>query len=88
MTLGFTHFRQGDVMLLAVGENVIIGGREGEGGTGAQSQQRDQGREVRVLDIVVDWVRPGVPQMILIVNIRIYKLVSIVQMGDGHLVLS
>ena len=88
MALVLPYLGQGDVMLLAVGENVVIGGREGEGGTGAQSQQRDQGREVRVLDIVVDWVRPGVPQMILIVNIRIYKLVSIVQVGDGHLVLS
>jgi hypothetical protein len=56
MALVFAHFRQGDVMLLAVGEDVVIGGREGEGGTGAQSQQRDQSREVLGLDIVVDRV--------------------------------
>jgi hypothetical protein len=75
-------------MLLAIGEDVVIGGREGEGGTGAQSQQRDQGREVRGLDIVVDRVCSRVTQMVLIVDIRIYELVSIVQMRDGHLVLS
>ena len=51
MTLGFTHFGQGDVMLLAVGENVVIGGREGEERDDEEADpRRRHARDARALD--------------------------------------
>ena len=52
MPLVSPRFGQRNVMLLAVGEDVVIGQRELKGSTSAQSHQRYQSHEVWVLDTI------------------------------------